>query len=85
MKVAPIAKKMQERRLRWYGHVSRREEHHITRTVLSLEAPGKRPRVRPKLRWMDKIRADLKDLGIDEQHALNREIWRRLTRMADPA
>ncbi|VDM76097.1 unnamed protein product [Strongylus vulgaris] len=63
MKVAPIVKKIHEKRLRWYGHVA-----------------GKRPRER----WVDKIRADLKELRIDEHHALDREYWRQLTRTADP-
>ncbi|VDM78837.1 unnamed protein product [Strongylus vulgaris] len=65
MKVAPIVKKMQENRLRWYGHVSRRNENHITRMAMSLEFAGKRPRGRPKMRWMDSIKADLKELSID--------------------
>ena len=32
-KVGEIAKKVQERRLRWYGHVMRREEHYVGRTA----------------------------------------------------
>ncbi|VDM68423.1 unnamed protein product [Strongylus vulgaris] len=28
---------MQEKRLRWYGHVSRTDENHITRMAMSLE------------------------------------------------
>ena len=30
-KVGEIIKKVQERRLKWYGHVMRREEHYIYR------------------------------------------------------
>ncbi|VDM74936.1 unnamed protein product [Strongylus vulgaris] len=78
-KVAPIVKKMPEKRLRWYEHASRRDENHITRMAMSLEVAEKRPRGRPKIRWMDRIRADLKELRIDEHHALNREYWRQLT------
>ena len=84
MKVAPITKKVQERRLRWYGHVRRREEEHITRLAMSVEVPGRRPRGRPKLRWTDKVKSDLRELGIDERQALDRETWRRLIRVADP-
>ena len=29
MKMGEISKKVKERRLRWYGHVIRREEHYI--------------------------------------------------------
>ena len=30
-KVGEITKKVQERRLKWYGHVMRREEHYVGR------------------------------------------------------
>ncbi|VDM76413.1 unnamed protein product [Strongylus vulgaris] len=60
MKVAPIVKKMQEKRLPRYRHVSRRDENHITRMAMSLEVAGKRPRERAKMRWMDRIRAGYK-------------------------
>ena len=50
MKVAPIAQKMQEKRLRWYGQVRRRNESHITKLALAVEAPGKRLRGRFKMR-----------------------------------
>ena len=65
-------------------NVSRREESHITRLALSLNVPGKRPRGRPRLRWMDKIKSDLRELGLDENQTSNREEWKRLTRVADP-
>ena len=48
MKVAPIAQKMQEKRLRWYGHVRRRDESHITKLALAAGAPGNGPEVDPR-------------------------------------
>ena len=48
--VQPIAKHLMQKRLRWYGHVTRRDESHITSTVLDMEVEGVRPRGRPKLR-----------------------------------
>ena len=65
--------------------MSRRDESHITKLALAVEAPGKRPRGRPKMRWMDRIKADLRELGIDEDLASDRTTWRRLTRKANPA
>ena len=35
--VCDIAGKLRETRLRWYGHVQRREEEDITKRVLKLE------------------------------------------------
>ena len=48
---------LMQKRLRWYGHVRRRDECHTTRTVLDMAVEGVRPRGRPKLRYMDTIRS----------------------------
>ncbi len=52
---------------------------------MSLEVEGKRPRGRPKFRWMDKIKADLKKSGLTERDALDRTKWKGVIRTADPA
>ena len=43
-----ISKKVQESRLKWYGHVLRTEEEYVGRGVMVMEVPGKRRRGRPK-------------------------------------
>ena len=75
-----ISKKVQESRLKWYGHVSRREDEYVGKRVLGMEVPGKRRRGRPKRRWMDNIRNDLSERGLSEEDAQDRSRWRRLTR-----
>ena len=57
-KVEPIATVMRRRRLERFGHVKRRDETENIRTEMKME--GKCPRGRPKLRWNDTIRGDLK-------------------------
>ncbi|KAK6734032.1 hypothetical protein RB195_017667 [Necator americanus] len=47
----PITEKMKEARLRWFGHVLRREEDSVAKTALKLDVSGVRPRGRPKIRW----------------------------------
>ncbi|VDP07231.1 unnamed protein product [Heligmosomoides polygyrus] len=42
--VAPIADKMREARLRWYGHVLRGEEDSVRKIGLKFDVIGKRPR-----------------------------------------
>ena len=37
MQVGNITKKVQERRLRWYGHVMRREENYVRRMADGIE------------------------------------------------
>ena len=44
-KMGEITKKVHERRLKWYGHVMRREEHYLGR---SNESTGRTKRGRPK-------------------------------------
>ena len=79
-----ISKKVQESRLKWYGHVSRREEEYVGKRVLGMEVPGKRRRGRPKRRWKDSIRNDLSERGLSEEDAQDRPRWRRLIRHIDP-
>jgi hypothetical protein len=48
LKVAPITKKLKGNRLRWYGHVMRGEENHVTRRVMNMNVEGWRGRGQPK-------------------------------------
>ena len=70
--VQPIATHLMQKRLRWYGHVRRRDDSHMTRTVLDMEVEGVRPRGRPKLRYMDTIRRDIKKNGLTDVNILDR-------------
>lgn len=54
----------------------RREEDHVTKTVMSMEITGKKPRGRPKMRWMDRVKSDLEEFEIAAEVALNRNKWR---------
>ncbi|KAF7669562.1 hypothetical protein LDENG_00173740 [Lucifuga dentata] len=49
--------KVREARLRWFGHVQRRDSEHIGRRML-------RPRRRPKRRLMDVVKEDMKLVGV---------------------
>lgn len=59
VKVVEISKKVQERRMTWYGHVMRREEGYAGRRMMSLQPPGRRRRGRPQMRWKDSVKRDL--------------------------
>ena len=39
-----ISKKVQESRLKWYGHVFRTEQDYVCERVMVMEVPGKRRR-----------------------------------------
>ena len=40
-KVGEMSKKVQESRLKWYGHVLRREDKYVGKRVVVMEVPGK--------------------------------------------
>ncbi|KAK3514051.1 hypothetical protein QTP70_002503 [Hemibagrus guttatus] len=46
-------KMLREARLRWFGHVQRRESEYIGRRMLDMELPGRRQRGRPKRSSLD--------------------------------
>jgi hypothetical protein len=52
------------RRMRWAGHVARMGEEREVYKVLVGKPEGKRPLVRPRRRWEDGIRMDLKEIGL---------------------
>ena len=83
-KVVEISKKIQEGRLRWYGHLLRRDEDHVGRCTMEMKVQGRRKRGRPRKRWRDCVRDDLQLKGITEEEAQDRNKWRRLIQNGDP-
>ena len=56
-----IARIIESRKLRWAGHVARMEEGRGALKILTGKPTGKRPLGRPKRRWEDNIRMDLRN------------------------
>jgi hypothetical protein len=57
---------IKSRRMRWAGHAARMEEGRGVYMVLVGRPERKRPLVRPRRRWEDNIKMDLRELGTDE-------------------
>ncbi|XP_060846231.1 uncharacterized protein LOC132925892 [Rhopalosiphum padi] len=57
-----IIKEITKRRLMWGGHAWRKQES-LVRLVIEEEPIGKRPLGRPRLRWEDCVKKDIKSIG----------------------
>ena len=53
-------------RLRWFGHVKRRDEGNWVRKCMVMEIKRKNPRGRPKRTWRQVVKDDLKLMGVDD-------------------
>jgi hypothetical protein len=60
-----IVRVIKSRRMRWAGHVARMGEGRNAYRVLVGRPEGKRPLGRPRRRWEDNIKRDLREVGID--------------------
>jgi hypothetical protein len=59
-----IIRQVKSRRMRWAGHVARMGEERKVYKVLMGKPEGKRPPGRPRHRWEDGIRMDLREIGL---------------------
>ena len=66
-------------RLRWYGHVMRKQDEDWVKKCISMEVDGKKPRGRPKLTWMDTVKSDMDRTDLTPVFAHDRNVWRRWT------
>ena len=78
--LSPIDDVMRSGRLRWFGHVQRRDATNVTRRVMELAIPGTRRRGHPKKTWHQQMKEDVAGVGVTQDVALDRKEWRRRTR-----
>ena len=82
--VGKCGEKTREARLRWYGHLRRKDDGYIGRRMLRMELPGKRKRGRPKRRFMDVVKEDMTEVEVTEKDTVDRRNWRKKIRCGDP-
>ena len=56
----------------------------VSNGVTTMKVGGKRPRGRPRLRWMDRVRSDMKEHQPDPKFARNREAWKHAVMTIGP-
>ncbi|KAJ4443678.1 hypothetical protein ANN_05353 [Periplaneta americana] len=81
-----VIRNIKSRRLRWAGHVARMDGSRNAYRVLVGRPEGKRPLGRPRRRWEDSIKMDLREVGYDDRDWINlaqdRDRWRAYVRAA---
>jgi len=76
-----IVRVVKSRRMRWVGLVTRMGEVTGVHRVLVGKPEGKRPLGRPRCRWEDRIKMDLREVGGGEDWmklAQDKDRWREL-------
>jgi hypothetical protein len=72
---------IKSRRMRWTGHIARMGETNAYRRLVG-KPERERPLGRPRRRWVDNIRMDLREIGWDGMdwidQAQDRDQWRAL-------
>lgn len=84
----PMNAKLDERQIRWYGHLLRRPEEHITRKAMSIPETMTRGRGRPRETWMRNVQRRMRDANLSETGAPNRREWNlrsRAINIANPS
>jgi hypothetical protein len=80
-----IIRQIESRRMKWAGHVAHIGGERDVYTLLVEKPEGKRPLGRPRSRWEDGIRMDLREIGWGSveriQLAQDRDRWLALVNM----
>ena len=69
---------LRQKRMRWYGHVVRREKDEEVKKVMTATVEGSSRRGRPAKKWISVIEEDMKRRNVTKDLATNREEWRRV-------
>ena len=81
LNIKPITQIIENKQLKWYGHIKRMEKQRIPRKVMETRMEEKRTRGRPRVTWMETIEKAGKRRGktIKELNKLttNRKEWRK--------
>ena len=64
---------MRRGRLRWFGHVERKEADDWVSACGNLEVAGSRGKGRPRMTWRARLDGDMKDMGLRPGMAMDRE------------
>ena len=73
-----IGEVMRRNRLRWFGHVERRDELCWIKRIETLQVDGDGVKGRPRKRWREALREDMREKGLCREDAWDRWRWRKM-------
>jgi len=69
---------LQRNRLRWYGHVLRKDDDDWVKKCMEYKVEGPRPRGRQKRTWKEVVREDCQARKLNKEDATDRCKWRKV-------
>ena len=79
-----IVRYIKYKRLGWLGHVERMTNERVAKTIYKWKLYATRPKGRPRVRWEDDVRNDLRKMGVTnwKQTTQERKKWKEITEQA---
>jgi len=72
---------LQPNRLRWYGHVLRKEDTDWVNKCMEYEVEGSIPRGRRKRTWTEVVQKDCQARNLNKEDAMDRGRWKKLIKI----
>ena len=72
---------LQQNRLRWYGHVLRKEDTYWAKKCMEYEVERSRPRGRPKRTWREVVQNDCRAHKLNREDAMDHTRWKKLIKV----
>ena len=76
--IVGVAEVVRHGRLRWFGHLERKNEEDWVSRCREFEVAGAKSRGRSRKTWSECVKTDLCSLGLNKERAQDRVEWRRL-------
>ena len=76
LRICSIDEALRWERLRLFDHRYRQDNSQWTKKIMDFHVEGPTPRGRPRLRWMDVVKKDLKEHNLSQNAASDRNKWR---------
>lgn len=77
LQIENVADFLRRSRLRWFGHVQRKENSDWVKKVTLLDVDGRRGIGRPRKTWTQAVAEDLRALNLKADQVYDRHAWRR--------